>query len=509
MADRTVVAWSPDFPVIACGGTASEPVAVVDRDMVVACSAAARADGVRRRMRLRSAQACSPQLRVVERDLVAEVRSFERVAAHLEATVMPRLEVIRPGLLAAPARGPARYWGGEQRLLERLVAAVAELGLPARAGIADAVFTAALAARRGEIVQAGGDAAWLAPYPVGVLGVRQLAELLDRLGIRTVGDYARLPADRVSARFGTAGLAAHRTARGEEPRPLTVRSGGDDFAVTHRFEPAEERLEAAAFAAKALADRFHDRLAAAGAVSARLEAVVDLADGRRLARVYRHEGRLSSLAVTERVRGVLQAWTEAGVLGNGGGPERGIAALTLRPEQLSQDAGRQTALFGAAHTSEEIERAAARVQAILGHQAVVSMETVGGRAPAERVRLVPFGDVADTRRDPDGPWPGRLPAPYPAATFPQQVRAELVDAGGRPVAVSGRLALSAAPAQVAVDGYGRAAVTGWAGPWPVLERWWDRDGGRRVARMQVTAADGRAWLMVIEQGRWWAEANYG
>src|SRR5262245_4412015 len=96
VADRTVVAWSPDFPVIACGGTGSEPVAVVDRDMVVACSAAARADGVRRRMRLRSAQACSPQLRVVERDLVAEVRAFERVAAHLEATVMPRLEVIRP-----------------------------------------------------------------------------------------------------------------------------------------------------------------------------------------------------------------------------------------------------------------------------------------------------------------------------------------------------------------------------------------------------------------------------
>ncbi|WLW58798.1 hypothetical protein [Streptomyces sp. YU58] len=60
--------------------TDSEPVAVVDRDMV-ASPVAARAGGVRRRMRLRSAQACSPRLRVVERDLVAEVRAFERVAA--------------------------------------------------------------------------------------------------------------------------------------------------------------------------------------------------------------------------------------------------------------------------------------------------------------------------------------------------------------------------------------------------------------------------------------------
>lgn len=504
---RAVVAWVPDFPVIAGGGTGDEPVAVVERDVVVACSAAARADGVRRRMRLRSAQACSARLRVVERDLVAEMRAFERVAGHVEAAVMPRLEVIRPGLLAAPARGPARYWGGEQLLAERLVAAVAELGLPARVGIADAVFTAALAARRGQIVPAGGDAAWLAPFPVGVLGASGLAELLERLGIRTVGDFARLPADRVAARFGADGRAAHRTARGEQPRPLAVRTGGDEHTVTHRFEPAEERLEAAAFAVKALADRLHGRLADAGVVAARLEAVVELADGRDLSRVFRHEGRLSSLAVTERIRGVLQAWTENGTLGDG--PERGIAALSLRPEQLTRDAGRQSALFDDRHTPEEIERAAARVQAILGHRAVRRMETGGGRAPGERVRLVPFGDVADSRRKGGGPWPGRLPAPFPATTFPQQLPAELTDASGRPVAVTGRLALSAAPAQVAVDGYGRAEVTGWAGPWPVLERWWDRAGGRRIARMQITAGDGRAWLLVIEQGRWWAEAHYG
>jgi protein ImuB len=501
------VVWVPDFPVIASGGTGDEPVGVVERGVVIACSAAARAAGVRRRMRLRSAQACSPSLRVVERDLVGEMRAFERVAGHIEATVLPRLEVIRPGLLAAPARGPARYWGSEQRLAERLVAAVAELALPARVGIADAVFTAALAARRGQIVPAGGDAAWLAPFPVGVLGALGLGELLDRLGIRTVGGFARLPADRVAGRFGAEGLAAHRTARGEQPRPVSVRTGSGEYAVTQPFEPAEERLEALAFAVKATADRLHDRLAAAGAVAARLEVVIDLADGTRMARIFRHEGRLSSLAVAERVRGVLQAWTETGALG--GGTQRGITALTLRPEELTPDAGRQAALFDDRHTPEEIERAAARVQAILGHRAVMRMETRGGRAPAERIRLVPFGDVADTRRTVGGPWPGQMPAPFPATTFPEQVPAELTDAGGRTVAVAGRLALSAPPAVVAVHGYGRAQVTGWAGPWPVLERWWDPAGGRRIARMQVTAADGRAWLLVIEQGRWWAEAHYG
>lgn len=52
-------------------------------------------------------------------------------------------------------------------------------------------------------------------------------------------------------------------------------------------------------------------------------------------------------------------------------------------------------------------------------------------------------------------------------------------------------------------------MNGWAGPWPVLERWWARDGGRRVARMQVTTDDGHAWLLLVDRSRWWVEAHYG
>ncbi|MFF4257886.1 DNA polymerase Y family protein [Streptomyces sp. NPDC001663] len=507
MDSRVIVGWIPDFPVIASGAEGGEAVAVVHRDEVVACSAAARAAGVRRRMRVRVAQARCAQLRVVERDLAAEIRVFEPAVRHLEGTVMPRLEVIRPGLIAAPARGPSRYWGGEPQLAERLVAALAELRLPARAGIADSVFTAALAARSGHLVPLGGDAAWLAPYPVGVLGAPRLAELLERLGIRTVGAFAALPENKVLARFGAEGIAAHRTARGRHERPLAVRENTGEHTVAYAFEPVADLLEPVVFAAKASAEQLHERLAAAGVVCARLEAAVELADGRTLSRVFRHEGRLSAPAVAERVRGVLQAWTDAGLLDTGG--EHGIVRLVLRPEQLTAATGRQSALFGERHTPEEIERAAARVQAMLGHQAVVRVELGGGRGPADQVRLVPFGDVDTGPRPPDGPWPGRLPSPHPATVFPHWLPARLTDASGRQVAVSGRLALSAPPAHLAVEGHGEAAVDGWAGPWPVLEWWWDRDRSRRIARMQVAAADGRAWLLVIEHGRWWAEAHYG
>ncbi|MFJ9327347.1 DNA polymerase Y family protein [Streptomyces sp. NPDC101230] len=507
---RAVVAWVPDFPVLAYGAADGAPVAVVYRHAVVACSASARAAGVRRRMRVRTALTRCPSLRVVERDLAAEIRRFEPVIRRVEETVLPSLEVIRPGLIAAPARGPSRYWGGEQQLQVRLVDTVAELGLPAQAGIADGTFVAALAARRqsGVIVPAGGDATWLAPYPVGVLGVPRLTELLPQLGIRTVGAFARLPAGRVAERLGVDGVAAHRIARGEVSRPVTVQAPGENYVVGREFEPAEARVDPLVFVAVELADELHVRLGGAGVVCARVEAVVETADGRSLTRLFRHEGRLSSRAVAERLRGVLGAWSEAGVLDVPGG-EPGVRRLVLRPEALTPDTGRQQAFAGERDTPVEVERAAARVQAVLGHRAVARITETGGRGPADRIRLVPVGDLDEGPHRGDGPWLGSLPAPHPATVYPVRRAARLTGADSTPIEVSGRMELSAEPASLAIDGRRTAGVTGWAGPWPLLEQWWDRDGGRRIARMQVTTDDGHAWLLLVDHSRWWVEAHYG
>ncbi len=128
--------------------------------------------------------------------------------------------------------------------------------------------------------------------------------------------------------------------------------------MSYAFEPAAHLLEPVVFAAKASAEQLHERLAAAGVVCARLEAVVELADGRSLSRTFRHEERLSSLAVAERVRGVLHAWTDAGLLDAGG--EEGTVRLVLRPEELTAATGRQSALFGEGHAPEEIERPGGR-----------------------------------------------------------------------------------------------------------------------------------------------------
>jgi protein ImuB len=88
------------------------------------------------------------------------------------------------------------------------------------------------------------------------------------------------------------------------------------------------------------------------------------------------------------------------------------------------------------------------------------------------------------------------------------VPAELVDAGGAPVAVSSRGSATAAPARLSIDGRRWADVVGWAGPWPVDERWWDSPAHRRRARWQVLTADGSAHLLSLEGGRWSVDATY-
>jgi protein ImuB len=125
------------------------------------------------------------------------------------------------------------------------------------------------------------------------------------------------------------------------------------------------------------------------------------------------------------------------------------------------------------------------------------------------VLLVPFGDAAVPLRPADRPWPGQIPAPAPATVFGSPLAASVTDGSGQPVSVSGRAQVSAPPAWLSADGGPARAVTAWAGPWPVTERWWDPPHARRQARFQLVTEDGSAWLAVLQHGRWLLEASYG
>ena len=80
----------------------------------------------------------------------------------------------------------------------------------------------------------------------------------------------------------------------------------------------------------------------------------------------------------------------------------GIALLRLTPDQLVRDRGRQLGLWGDAVVTDRVARAAVRVQAMLGHDAVTRPVPAGGRSPDEQVTLVPYGGGDDRMLPPSG-----------------------------------------------------------------------------------------------------------
>jgi protein ImuB len=454
----------------------------------------------------------------------AGARAFEPVVAIVEE-FCPHVEVLRPGLAAIPARGPARYFGGEAALAARVEQAVSDGGFACQVGVADGVFAAGLAAQAGPaglLVPPGETPQFLAGLPVAALpfdalGLPELAILLPRLGICTLGEFASLPAAEAGSRFGTQGAIAHRLACGLDPRPLAPRPPRLDLSVEQSFDPPAEQSEPVIFTAKALAEQMHARLAGHGLACVRMQVLVLGSDGQEFSRLWRHDGLLSALAVAERVRWQLDGWRG---LDNQGG----ITLLRLVPDQLVRATGRQLSLWGDAVVSDRVARCALRVQAMLGPEAVTRPSIAGGRRPVEQVVLTPFGDAvsahdpartrtpnqmrAGKQRPADQPWPGQIPAPAPATVYTEPLPASVTDGAGQPVSVSGRSQLSAPPAWLAPERGSPRGVTGWAGPWPVTERWWDPELTRRQARFQMITDDGSAWLVVLQGGQWLIEARY-
>ncbi len=553
VVERTACLWCPDWPVVALrardAALCDVPVAVVEHGerglAVIAASTEATAEGVTTGLRRREAEARCPGLAVAEADPQVEARAFERVARAVE-TFTPRFVLEEPGRVTFPTRGPSRYFGGDTAMAVRCLGAVRDIGITdARVGVADGGFAAMLAARAAEpgaayVVPPAESPGFLAPWPIAVLDVSEpgeaagLADLLVRLGLRTLGAFAALPEGAVLGRFGSAGVRAHRLARGGDELTAPPAPPPPELVETAELDPPAVHVETAAFAAKGLAERLMARLGAFGLACSRVTIEAETERGERLTRCWRHEGALTPAALAARVRWQLEGWLTADADGDtddGGSVDElatsPLVLLRLVPDEVQPATGRQLGFWGGdAAAVDRAGRVLSRVQGMLGHPAVVTAVPQGGRTPRERVRWVPWGDPRDPAR-PLGavaapganvrevpPWPGAIPAPAPARVFEPAPPAELLDAAGDAVTVSGRGDSSAPPARLrcaALPGSG-GEVAAWAGPWAHDARWWDRRTRARRAYWQVLVAapDGRpvACLVAVTAGRAELEAIY-
>jgi protein ImuB len=226
-------------------GLAAGPVALAPepgRDQLIGeASAAAEAYGVRAGLRLGEALARCPTLRLVAPDPAGVADAWDGRIAALEG-IGAAVEPGAPGMAWFSAGGLKTMHGGT---LEGVLAATRRaMGGPVRLGAAPSRFAALAAAsraraRRAEVMPlaAAALAGAMAPLPVSLLRTREetahLPDALERFGIRTLGELAKLPRGSLADRFGPPGPLARDLAQGKDS-PLVARSPA---------ERLEERLE--------------------------------------------------------------------------------------------------------------------------------------------------------------------------------------------------------------------------------------------------------------------------
>ena len=482
--------WYPEWPLRRPGASQDEPGQAIGADgRVEAVNAAAFAGGIRRGMRRGEAEGICPLVVTIERDQSAEMIAFEPVVAAIE-DLIPNVEVVEPGLVFVPVAGAVGYYGGEDPLVERVVKEIDRVSGPGfRIGLAEGPFAAkhASAAAMGDppVYLVDDDEAFLASLDIATAGREEHVETFRWLGITTLGELARFPRSAVVARFGAVGLDAHQLASGRD-RVLNPRDLPVDLTVAERFSPPLEDLEQAAFVARSMAGRLVEALASFGAAPFRIAVEAEAADGTVRSRTWLSADPLDDLAIADRVRWQLRAWID----GVGVGIRGGLTALRIEPAHLS-GMGRQLALGEDARAASETHRAFSETQVIVGRDELLQAHPQGGREPGERVAWHRWGEEPVTRRDPEAPWPGRVPGPSPALVPPAPQPFHIEWDGGMPTRV--RL------------GSRWVTVRSWAGPWRRVGRWWKGEGA--ADQYQIVTSAG-AFLCEVRGGETWLTGIY-
>ncbi len=399
-----VCAYIPRFELVVAAGEGARIAqqTLVGRALAVAplaggeqrvgeVSGVAEARGVARGMVLGEALARCPDLVLVPGDPVLVAEAWETALRALEA-IGAAVESARPGLAYFESDGLRGLHGAREATL---AAASRALARPVRIGAGPTRFcalAAALAVRsRRPLVIEGPPTLearrWLAGRPVALLGFREdtaaLIEPLSRLGVRTLGELARLGRAALSDRFGAPGALAHRLACGEDS-PLRVRRLEEHLEESMEVGDASSG-EALKRVLRVLVDRLlarserRGRTLRAATLSARL-----LAGGGWRERVVFRQ----ALCDPERIWLALSLRLLA--------LPAPAAALGLATERFGPPASEQSALFDEAQAHQaravRLREAVAQVRTVAGQEAALRAVCVDpdSRVPERRVVLAPI-----------------------------------------------------------------------------------------------------------------------
>jgi len=177
------------------------------------------------------------------------------------AEFSPHVEQTAADTVIFDVRGLESLYGPPEQLARAIER---RAGVPANIAIAsnpDAALHAARGIRGVTVIPPGKEAETLAPLPVNLLGGSAgCAELLDLWGIRTFGEFAKLPPLGVAARLGDEGVRLHRLARGEGYRRLRPAEAALRFEAEMELDHPIDLLEPLSFVISRLLNEVCDQL---------------------------------------------------------------------------------------------------------------------------------------------------------------------------------------------------------------------------------------------------------
>jgi len=395
----------------------------------------------------------------------------------------PRIERHGDRAVMFDASGLARAIGAPRRIAEEVARLASAHGLEARialAGTATAAWLLAHARPGLTIVEPGEEARELGELPIGVLktlsgsrntaqaawgqGLEEVLAILARWGLKTLGDFARLPRADVRARLGALGAVCHQAACGETLVPLVPAKIAPRFVERLELEYAIDGLEPLSFVLARLCEPLAASLERAD------RGAVEVALRLRLVTRAMHERTLHLPAPMRDAR-VLRTLLMLDLESHP--PPAAIDWVEVEVGVVPGAIGQGSLLTRALPSSETIATLLARLRALVGESRVDApglVDTYDDRSVTMtefRIGSASRGPGATgTAREPLGPSLEPLGTPFGVGVrrFRLPIAARVALAHGAPVRVD-----------PAARGLAGGRVLACAGPWRSSGRWWALD----------------------------------
>jgi protein ImuB len=382
----------------------------------------------------------------------------------------PVVEKTAPETVTFDVAGLDRLFGFPQDVAQAIARRLRETGASANLALAsnpDAAIYAARGFPGVSIVPQGDEAKFLGELPIALLSpTPDLAETLERWGIRRFHALAALPPLGIAERLGAEGLRLRELARGESDRKLLPIEDPLCFEDEIELEYPVELLEPLAFLLARLVNGLATRLATRALATDELRLRLKLEQ----CGVHERTLRLPVPSLdTKAFLKLLQLDLSAHP------PTAPIERVWMGMNPVKPQSAQSGLFIPVAPEPVKLELTIARIKSIVGQDRVARPSLRNSHGPGGPVSSV-RGDARQAFRYFRPPLAARvsLAATQPAYVAAAQIRGRVVDL---------------------------------AGPWRTSGAWWTIDAWSRD-EWDIALSDGALYRLYCSPGGWFLEGSY-